>query len=495
MFGVPYFGETLFGSVAAAPASQVILIPPVAGAAATVNSPTLIVGIVRPAPTTAGVAGTVTVPVAAPQNVTLPPGVISGSVTVNTPTLVLGIVRPAPPTAGVVETVSTPTANLGVITISVTALSITFTANTPTIVQTATNLVPASAGLLASVTTPITVRGNINLVPGNVNSTAIANDPFLVNTINPQAGAANCSTIVLSPTCICGSVTQSAIAAASTASANTPAVVPGARLAPTGGADITAVASAPIANPQNVQVLPAIVPGTVTANNPSPVPGARIVTVASLVIASGVVEGLLLTFRINIHMAPLDLSFFGQFAGTETGNVDVLIPTEQIDFTVVDPTHIGGLVPEIFCSIETTSFSRIIGSAILFVRPVTLPPGRRKKPRASRFGPNITNRLFAKPSGAIEFSIIEDMPEVMPAPSLEVYISKEIGQDITPLFSDLENRFILELNNYDRTKDIVFKTTPDDLLLAIGTYTVRVVQNRVEIFKKSLTVKNHPVLK
>lgn len=404
-------------------------------------------------------------------------GIVSASAagaaaTVNAPTLVLGGVTVSASSVNSTAVANTPTLVLGTITLSSSAVALSTTVNDAALILGIFNTSPGSSGVVGIVSAPSLILGGISVSASSAAGTCVANDattesPFVF------ASVANSAAVVNSPTLIVG-----------------PIII----LSTTSGVNATAANPGAVAG--NINVALAVTGSPAGGFNPSTTTSIRNLPVAALVIH----------WTVPIVTVDGGMPYFPEILcviHSSTGAAGLLgrgatVGTMRFRFGDVLPAPVRPKL--IFPSVEATDgftiFPNSIGNAPGFFgiddsEPLEYTLTGFMTPNS----PIQSSRLFANPDGSIEFVVLENLGKTEPIPSLEVLLSKESGPEINLLVDDQANSSLFSIPNDGPTKSLVFRTRNQDLLLAPGTYTIRVLRDGNEIFNKSLTVRNHPALR
>jgi hypothetical protein len=107
--------------------------------------------------------------------------------------------------------------------------------------------------------------------------------------------------------------------------------------------------------------------------------------------------------------------------------------------------------------------------------------------------PKADDRLFAQPGGMVVVTVNDRFPIGQVMPDYQFYLSTEYGRFIL-LQLQARTGQVTRTPNDDGTEQHTFTLPLDVAVIYPGTYELRVLVNGKEIFKKSLTVRNHPAL-
>lgn len=108
--------------------------------------------------------------------------------------------------------------------------------------------------------------------------------------------------------------------------------------------------------------------------------------------------------------------------------------------------------------------------------------------------PNEEARLTFTAGGTLEITFLSGVSKDDRPRAFEFFISIERGPFTRLLFVDRTNHFVIVKDNPQGGMDYVLKIFPDQLQFAVDTFAVQVMENGREIFKKSLSVKNSPLV-
>ena len=107
--------------------------------------------------------------------------------------------------------------------------------------------------------------------------------------------------------------------------------------------------------------------------------------------------------------------------------------------------------------------------------------------------PKEEDRIIMRPDGRVELLLMH-LDKDAPTPNVWVFVSRERGSRVQLLKSYRDNAFIFEIENPNGGKDVKIRFLPDELIVDPGTYTVTALVAGREIYRKWITVRNHPVL-
>ncbi len=102
-------------------------------------------------------------------------------------------------------------------------------------------------------------------------------------------------------------------------------------------------------------------------------------------------------------------------------------------------------------------------------------------------------RVYAHPDGTVELPIVEHLPLDAPMGNYEVFITTEFGREMHLHVTAGTGHVVTRLDKNDKTKAFVLRIRPSEIVFLPGTYMVRVTENNVPIYTKSMTVPSHPV--
>lgn len=105
--------------------------------------------------------------------------------------------------------------------------------------------------------------------------------------------------------------------------------------------------------------------------------------------------------------------------------------------------------------------------------------------------PKADQNIEAQPDGTIQVDL-GPFKRDLPLPVVDVLLSKDCGRYVNRIESFPTNEYVFTDLSNPQDPRIVFKLRPDEASIVPGTYMIRVMKDGVELFKKSLTVKNHP---
>ena len=108
--------------------------------------------------------------------------------------------------------------------------------------------------------------------------------------------------------------------------------------------------------------------------------------------------------------------------------------------------------------------------------------------------PKIDDNVTAGLDGRIEFPFLENIPIGQTMPRIDVYLSTDMGTQVTNLAKLINGSFVYSKADMDRgLKSYWVKILPSDLRILPGTYVLRFIADGQLLAQKSVTIPPSPL--
>ena len=102
-------------------------------------------------------------------------------------------------------------------------------------------------------------------------------------------------------------------------------------------------------------------------------------------------------------------------------------------------------------------------------------------------------RSFGEVATPFEVVFLKGVPLDEPLRHFYFYISLDAGSDIDLMAYSKTNRYVVVRDCPEGGKEYLIRLEPDELYILPGVFTLRVLENNVEIFKTIVNVRNRPL--